>query len=219
MRNPEIRNPSKTYSFGEELANSITHGIGTALSITGLVVLVVLAARHGDVWQIVSFSIYGSTLILLYLASTLYHSFQKESVKNVFKIIDHASIYLLIAGTYTPILLVSIRGTWGWSIFGLIWGLALTGIVFKVFFIGRFKRISVFVYVLMGWFCVVAFREILTNIPTGGLIWLLAGGIFYTSGVVFYVWRKIPYNHAIWHLYVLAGSICHYFSILFYVMN
>jgi hemolysin III len=219
MMKQKETNPTKTYTFGEELANSITHGIGTTLSIAGLVVLVVLAVLHGDVWHIVSFSIYGSTLILLYLASTLYHSFKNEKVKHILKIVDHASIYILIAGTYTPFMLVSIRGPWGWSIFGLIWGLALTGIIFKAFFIGKFKKVSVFVYVLMGWLCVIALKEMLTNIPTGGLLWLLAGGIFYSSGVIFYLMHKIPYHHAIWHIFVLAGSICHYFSILFYVLN
>jgi hemolysin III len=206
------------YSFGEELANSITHGIGTALSIAGLVVLVVLGAWYGTAWHVVSFSIYGATLILLYLASTLYHSFRSERLKSIFKIIDHASIYILIAGTYTPFMLISLRGPWGWSIFGTIWGLAIAGIIFKVFFIGRFKRLSLVIYLIMGWLCVIAFREMFLRIPIGGIIWLGLGGLFYSLGVIFYAWKNLPYGHAIWHLFVLAGSVFHYFSILFYLL-
>ena len=217
-KNPPISQSPKVYSTGEEIANSITHGIGTALSIAGLVVLVVLAALHGDAMRIVSFSIYGSTLILLYLASTLYHSFRSPNVKHVFQIIDHASIYLLIAGTYTPFMLVGLGGPWGWTLFGVIWGLALLGIVFKALLINRFKKLSVGIYILMGWLCVIALKPMLMSIPLGGMIGLAAGGLFYTVGVVFYAWRKLSYNHAIWHLFVLAGSVCHYFSILFYLM-
>ena len=211
-------NVSKTYSLGEEIANSITHGIGTALSIAGLVVLVYFAAIYGDSWRIVSFSIYGSTLILLYLASTLYHSFRGQKIKRILKTIDHASIYILIAGTYTPFMLVSLRGPWGWSIFGIIWGLAILGIIFKIFFIGKFKKTSVAIYVLMGWLCVIALHEMLIQIPTGGMILLGIGGIFYTAGVAFYVWHRLPFNHAVWHLFVLGGSISHYFSIYFYIL-
>jgi hemolysin III len=209
---------NKLYSLGEEIANGITHGIGAALSIAGLVILVVLGARYGDAWHIVSFSIYGSTLIILYLASTLYHSIQHPQAKEVFRIIDHASVYLLIAGTYTPFMLVSLRGAWGWSLFGVIWGLTVLGIGFKIFFINRFKVISTLVYVLMGWLGVIAIKEMIANIETGGLIWLFAGGISYTIGVIFYAWKKLPYNHTIWHLFVLGGSICHFFAILFYVL-
>ncbi|MEZ4745508.1 MAG: hemolysin III family protein [Calditrichia bacterium] len=205
-------------NLGEEIANSITHGIGAGLSVAGLTLLVAFASIYGDVWRVVSFSIYGSTLILLYLASTLYHSFQNPRVKRVFKIIDHAAIYLLIAGTYTPILLVNMRGAWGWTLFVVIWGLTLAGIVLKIFFINRFKRLSTVIYVLMGWLCIVAIKEMIATIPPGGLAWLIAGGITYTLGVIFYVWHKLPYNHAIWHLFVLGGSICHFFAILFYVL-
>ncbi len=205
-------------NLGEEIANSITHGIGAGLSVAGLTLLVVFASIYGDVWRVVSFSIYGSTLILLYLASTLYHSFQNPRVKRVFKIIDHAAIYLLIAGTYTPILLVNMRGAWGWTLFVVIWGLTLAGIVLKIFFIHRFKKLSTVIYVLMGWLCIVAIKEMIATIPPGGLAWLIAGGITYTLGVIFYVWHKLPYNHAIWHLFVLGGSICHFFAILFYVL-
>ena len=177
-----------------------------------------MATKQNDVWKIVSFSIYGSTLILLYLASTLYHSFRSEKIKSILKIIDHASIYILIAGTYTPFMLINLRGPWGWSIFGSIWGLAILGIFFKIFFIGKAKKLSLVVYVFMGWLCMIALREMLIKIPIGGMVWLAVGGLFYTIGIIFYVWRKLPYNHAVWHLFVLAGSISHYFSIFFYIL-
>jgi hemolysin III len=203
---------------GEEIANSITHGIGAGLSAVGLIVLVVLATSYGDVWRIVSFSIYGATLIILYLASTLYHSFRNKRVKKIFKILDHSTIFLLIAGTYTPFLLISLRGVWGWILFGVIWGLAVSGIVFKALFINRFRKLSVLIYILMGWLCVVAIKQMVVRIPLGGLIGLTAGGVLYTTGVIFYAWRKLKFSHAIWHLFVLGGSICHYFSIFFYLL-
>jgi len=202
----------------EEIVNSITHGLGVVLSIAGLIVLVVLGAIHGNAWHVVSFSIYGSTLIILYLASTLYHSFQKPKLKRVFKILDHSAIYVLIAGTYTPFMLVNLRGPWGWSLFGIIWGLAILGIIFKLFFIDRYERLSLVIYLLMGWICIVAAKQMMLEIPMGGLAWLIAGGLLYTLGVLFFRWEKLRYNHAIWHLFVLGGSICHYFSILFYVL-
>ncbi|MGB7055713.1 MAG: hemolysin III family protein [bacterium] len=205
-------------TLGEEIANSITHGIGAGLSVVGLIVLVVLATLYGDVWRIVSFSIYGATLIILYLASTLYHSFRNRRVKRIFKILDHSTIFLLIAGTYTPFLLVSLRGVWGWILFGIIWALAVSGIVFKALCIDRFRKLSVLIYILMGWLCLIAVRQMVVRIPLGGLIGLTAGGVLYTAGVVFYAWRKLKFSHAIWHLFVLGGSICHYFSILFYVL-
>ena len=209
---------SMGYTIGEEIANSITHGVGAALSVAGLTLLVALAAIYGDVWRIVSFSIYGSSLILLYLASTLYHSIQYPKVKRILRIFDHAAIYLLIAGTYTPFTLVSMRGPWGWSLFGVVWGLALMGVAFKTVFIGRYEKIATAAYVLMGWLVVVAFKQMMLTIPPGGIVWLVLGGVAYTLGVIFYAWDKLPYNHAIWHLFVLAGSICHFFAVLFYVL-
>jgi hemolysin III len=206
------------YTVGEEIANSITHGIGAILSVAGLTLLVVLAALHGDVWRIVSFSIYGSSLVILYLASTLYHSIQHPKVKRVFRIFDHSAIYLLIAGSYTPFALVSMRGPLGWTILGVVWGLSVMGIVFKTFFIGRFEKIATAAYVLMGWLCVVTFQQLFTAIGSGGMMWLVLGGIAYTGGVIFYAWQKLPYNHAIWHLFVLGGSICHFFAILLHVL-
>ncbi len=199
------------------MANAITHGIGTGLSVVGSTLLVVRATLYGDVWRIVSFSIYGSTIILLYLASTLYHSFPHSPVKWALKIIDHGSIYLLIAGTYTPFLLVSMRETWGWILLSVIWGLALLGVGFKTLFIHRFRKLSTLIYILMGWLCVIALKQMLISIPSGGLVWLAVGGLVYTVGVIFYASHELPYNHAIWHLFVLGGSICHYFAILFYL--
>ncbi len=210
---------NKPVSFNrEELANSITHAIGVALSLAALVILVVYAAMQGDGWKILSFSIYGSSLVLLYTASTLYHSFSSERAKHYLKILDHAAIYLLIAGTYTPFLLVMIRGTWGWTLFGIIWGLAITGIIFKLFFVHRFRIVSTIIYLLMGWLIIVAFRPLIANVPENGLYWLLAGGLSYSFGVIFYLWERIPYHHAIWHLFVLGGSILHFFAVLFYVL-
>lgn len=207
----------RLYSLGEEIVHSITHGIGAGLGVAGLTLLVVLAVWYGNVYQIVSFSIYGATLIILYLASTLYHAFQNPGVKRVFKVIDHASIYLLIAGTYTPFLLVGLKGMWGWTLMVVIWGLAILGISFKVLFIHRYQKLSVLAYVLMGWLSVVMLKELLVNIPLGGLIWLAAGGVAYTVGVIFYALQKIPYMHVVWHIFVLGGSICHYFAVLLYL--
>lgn len=217
-KRPNTSLTHKAYTFGEELANSLTHGIGAALSVAGLVVLVVLAALHGDPWRVVSSAIYGGTLVILYLASTLYHGVQHPRIKGVLQIIDHTAIYLLIAGTYTPFLLVSLRGAWGWTLLGVIWGLAMLGIAFQSFFVRRQGKLSILTYILMGWLCVIALRELLVSIPPGGLIWLAIGGVLYTMGVIFYVWHKLPFNHAIWHLFVLAGSVSHFFAILFYVM-
>ncbi len=217
-KSPNTSLTHKAYTLGEELANSLTHGIGAALSVTGLVVLVVLAALHGDPWRVVSSAIYGGTLVILYLASTLYHGVQHPRIKGVLQIIDHTTIYLLIAGTYTPFLLVSLRGAWGWTLLGVIWGLAMLGVVFQSLFVRRQGRLSILTYILMGWLCVIALREMLVSIPSGGLIWLAVGGVLYTTGVIFYVWHKLPFNHAIWHLFVLAGSVSHFFAILFYVL-
>jgi hemolysin III len=203
----------------EETINALTHGLGAVLGAVGLAVLVVMASLRGDAWHIVSCSIYGATLVLLFTSSTLYHSFRAERIKHGFRIVDHASIYLLIAGTYTPFLLVNLRGRWGWSLFGVIWGLALAGILFQVFFVHRFRLAQTLIYLAMGWLVVIAFRPLLARVPKPGLLWLLFGGLFYTVGTVFYLWKKLPYHHAVWHLFVLGGSICHYFAILFYVVR
>jgi hemolysin III len=213
----EDQTSMRLFTLGEEIIHSITHGIGAGLSIVGLTLLVVLAVSYGNVYQIVSFGIYGATLIILYLASTLYHGVQHPRVKQVFKVIDHASIYLLIAGTYTPFLLVGLQGTWGWTFLVIIWGLAILGISFKVLFIHRFQKLSVLAYILMGWLSVVMLKELLVNIPLGGLILLAVGGVVYTVGVIFYTLQKVPYMHVIWHVFVLGGSICHYLAVLLYL--
>ncbi len=208
---------TRRLGFYEEVANTITHGLGVAFSIAGLVLLVVRAALYGDAWQVVSFSIYGSSLILLYLASTLYHGIRSKRVKKIFRIFDHSAIYLLIAGTYTPFLLVTLRGPWGWSLFGVIWGLALLGIVFKASFGPKYNTLSTIFYILMGWVVIIAIKPLIAALPAHGLMWLVAGGLAYTSGVIFYAWEKLPFNHAIWHSFVLAGSFLHFFAVLFYI--
>jgi len=215
MRNRE--DPTKFQSLGEEIANSITHGIGVAISVAILVLLVVFASKRGDTWRIVSFSIFGSSLIILYMASTLYHSFPQKRVKHFFRIMDHSSIYILIAGSYTPITLISMRGAWGWTIFGLVWGFAILGIISTVFLIGRFKIFSTAIYLFMGWLILIAIKPMILMVPRGMIIWLFIGGAFYTLGITFYLWKKMPYHHMIWHIFVLAGSISHFFGMLFYL--
>ncbi len=205
----------RTLSLGEEIFNSITHGIGTLLSIAALVILIVFAAVRGNVWHIVSFTIFGSTLVLLYLSSTLYHSFTKQKVKNLFARFDHAAIFLLIAGTYTPFLLTALRGVLGWVLFGIIWGVAITGVVIRSIYLTRFRKLMVGLYLAMGWMFVVAIGPMLKNLPAISIVFLFLGGIMYSIGVVFYIWRKLKYGHGIWHLFVLAGSIMHFFSVLY----
>ncbi|MEE9912615.1 MAG: hemolysin III family protein [Deltaproteobacteria bacterium] len=202
----------------EELLNSITHGAGILLSIAALVLLIVFSSTYGSTGHVVSCTIFGVTLILLYTASTLYHGIQKPHLKRVCKIFDHSCIYLLIAGTYTPFLLVTLRGVLGWTMFGVIWFLAVSGVVLKIFFVQRFKIISTIAYVLMGWIIVFAIKPLADALSSGGLVWLIAGGLAYTLGVIFYAWKKLPFNHAIWHLFVLTGSVCHFFAIIFYVI-
>lgn len=202
----------------EDVANALTHGFGLVLSLVGLCLLVALAVSHGTALHIVTCSVYGVTLVALYTASTLYHSIHFPRVKRILKIIDHCSIYLLIAGTYTPFTLVLFHDGWGWALFGLVWGLSVFGIIFKVFFVDRFRITSVSVYLLMGWMAIVAIKPMLALVPAGGIRLLLMGGVIYTAGILFYVWKRIPYNHAIWHVFVLAGSACHYFAVMFYVL-
>ena len=208
----------KYYSPIEEKINIISHAIGFILSIVALVLLVTHATQHGDVWHIVSFSIFGASLIILYAASTFYHSAKKSELRNRLNIIDHASIYVLIAGTYTPFTLVTLKGAIGWVIFGISWGLALTGIILKLFFIGKYNLMSTIMYVLMGWVIVFAIKPLSNNLPLAGLLWLVAGGISYTIGAILYGIKKIKFNHAIFHLFVLMGSFCHFISVFFYVL-
>jgi hemolysin III len=206
------------YTPREEIANAISHGIGALLSIAALVLLIVYSVKYGDVWHVVSFSIFGSTLVLLYVFSTLLHSIQHRIVKNVFEILDHAAIYLLIAGSYTPFLLVTIRGALGWTIFGIVWGFAILGIILKIFFVKRFIILSTICYILMGWLMIIAIKPLYLNLPFNGIVWLVVGGLLYTFGTIFYVWRRVPYHHAIWHTFVLAGSTAHFIAVLFYVL-
>lgn len=231
----------------EELANSLTHGLGTALAVAGLVLMIVTAARHGTARDIVGASIFGSTLILLYLMSTLYHAFRGPKLKLVFKVFDHSAIFLLIAGTYTPFCLSALRGPWGWTLFGLVWGLAALGITFKGIFYGRLARvafrpapldhlhalpdasgldpafvqrmgwISTTIYLLMGWIIVIAAAPLGRALSAHGLYWLFGGGFFYSVGAAVYSFEKLRYHHALWHLFVVAGSACHVFSVLFHV--
>lgn len=202
-------------TIGEEIFNSITHGIGTLLSIAALILLIVFTAIKGNAWHVVSFTIFGSTLVLLYLASTLYHSFTKEKVKNLFARFDHAAIFLLIAGTYTPFLLTAIRGTFGWTLFGIVWAVAIAGVVIRSIYLTRFRKLMVGLYLAMGWMFVVAIGPMMKNLPGISLLFLLLGGIFYSIGVVFYSWRSLKYGHGIWHLFVLAGSIMHFFAVIY----
>lgn len=200
-----------------ERFNSISHLVGAVAALAGLIVVVVIAAQQGDPWKIVSFSIYGTTLFLLYTISTLYHSLRGRA-KRIFRKLDHLSIYFLIAGTYTPFTLVTLRGVWGWTLFGVIWGLALAGMVLEALPQKGNRVLSVVVYVLMGWLVLVALKPLLEALPLAGFIWLLLGGVFYTGGLAFYLFdEKIRHFHGIWHLFVLAGSVSHYLTILLYV--
>ncbi|MEW8027054.1 MAG: hemolysin III family protein [Candidatus Thiodiazotropha sp.] len=206
------------YSLGEEIAHAVSHGIGIVLSIAGLVVLVAFAALYGNSWHITSSSIYGATLILLYTASTLYHGIPQPTVKRVLRRIDHAAIFLLIAGTYTPFTLVNLRGAWGWTLFGLVWGIAILGVLLEILAKRRIKWLSLTLYLGLGWLVVIAIDPLLDAVASGGLILLLAGGLCYSLGVIFYLWKRLAYHHAVWHLFVMAGSLLHFFSIFFYVL-
>lgn len=208
----------KPYTFAEEVFNSLTHGVGALLGIAGLVILLVFAAIDGNAWKIVSSALFGASMVFLYTSSTLYHAVSGRK-KVILNKIDHAAIYVLIAGTYTPFMLVTLRGPWGWSLFGAIWGLTVAGIVFKLYFYTpKLRTLSALLYIVMGWLVIVATRPLLENLSSGGLWWLLAGGVSYTAGVVFYLWKKLPFGHGIWHLFVLGGTVCHYFAILLHVV-
>jgi len=207
------------YTVGEEIANAVSHGIGVLLGIAGLSVLTVAAATRGEgAWQVVPCVIYGVMLLLMFTISTLYHSFTNPRVKRVFRILDHEAIFLMIAGSYTPFLLITLRGPLGWTLFGVVWGIAAAGLLFQGFFTGRFKKISTLLYVVMGWIIVGALKPLIDHMPASGIRWLVAGGLCYTVGAGIYLLKRVPYHHAIWHLFVLAGSICHYFAILWHVL-
>ncbi|MGZ7440571.1 PAQR family membrane homeostasis protein TrhA [Paenibacillus sp. TH7-28] len=207
-----------TFDRREEIANAVTHGIGALLSVAALVLLIVFSSIKGTAWHVVSFTIYGASMLLLYLCSTLVHSFKAGKAKDLFEFLDHSSIYIFIAGTYTPFLLVVLRGPLGWSLFGTVWGIALLGVVFKAFFVKRFLFLSTVFYVIMGWLIVIAWGPLTAAVPSQGIVLLVTGGVLYTLGTVFYVWRGFPYHHAIWHLFVLGGSVTHFFAILLYLL-
>ena len=210
----EIDRRKRRRLSAEEIANSVTHGVGLVLSVAGFVTLLVLAIVRGSAWHIVACSVYGASLVCLYSASTLYHAVLSPRLKRTLRIFDHGAIYLLIAGTYTPFLLLNLRGPWGWSLFGVVWGLAFAGILFKLWFVDHFEHASTGVYVAMGWLVVIAAKPVLAHVPAATILWLAAGGVLYSAGVVFYAWKRLPYSHAVWHLFVLGGSSCHYVAVL-----
>jgi hemolysin III len=201
----------------DELANTLTHGIGLICSILGFAVLLVLAILRGGTWQIFGCAIYGITLVCLYAASTFYHGVSSPRAKRALHIFDHCAIYLLIAGTYTPFLLVNLHGSWGWSLFAGMWSLAVAGILFKLWFADRFPILSVTMYLAMGWLGLIAARQVYLHVPLRGVVWILLGGLAYSIGVIFYSCKRIPHHHAVWHLLVMAGSVCHYVAILYSV--
>lgn len=207
-----------TFTRGEEIANAITHGVGAVLSIVGLTLLIVLSSLEGTPWHVISFTIYGVTMLLLYVSSTLVHSFPEGKVKDLFEIFDHSSIYLFIAGTYTPFLFIAVKGTTGWTLFGIVWGIALAGIVFKAFFVKKFLFISTILYVFMGWMIVFAWDSLTQNIAHQGIVLLVVGGVLYTIWAVFYVWRGFRFHHMIWHMFVLGGTVLHFLAIILYVL-
>lgn len=214
-----IREMTKSkYTLGEEIAHSVSHGFGMALSIVGLVVMVWLSLRYGDIWHLVTTSIYGGSLILLYSASTLYHAIPNPRAKHVFQLIDHAAIFVLIAGTYTPFLLVNLRGPWGWSLFAVVWTIAILGVFLETMKKERVRWLSLTLYLGLGWMIVVAVKPLLESVNPAGLWWLLTGGLLYSLGVIFYVRKQMLYHHAIWHVFVLGGSAAHYLAVIYGVI-
>lgn len=204
----------KLYTKKEEIFNAVTHGVGACLAIAALVILVVLAALKGTAIHVVTFSIFGIMLVILYLVSTLYHSLTHDKVKKLFRKFDHISIFLLIAGTYTPFCLATLKGSMGWTILGIVWGCTLLGILMKVFYAGKKEVLSTLLYIIMGWLVIIAIKPLYMLMSVHGFVFLVSGGVFYTLGTYFYVQDKIRYNHGIWHLFVLAGSTFHFFSVL-----
>jgi hemolysin III len=203
--------------LNDEWANSLTHGIGFLLSVIGCFFLISLSVQQNDYSKIISFLVYGSSLVILYASSTLYHLFRSFNLKRIFRIIDHCAIYILIAGSYTPFTMLTLKGTLGWSLFGIIWGLTILGIVFKIFFTHRFQIFSTCIYLIMGWLVIIALKPLMTALPYLGLVGLFAGGLCYTLGIVFFALDKKRFYHAIWHLFVMGGSACHYFTVLLYL--
>lgn len=206
------------YRFGDELASSVIHGIGILLSIAALAALVMRTAQAGSASDVLASAVYGMSLVALYSASTLYHAIRLESARRWLRTLDHIAIFLLIAGTYTPFTLIALRGAWGWSLFGMVWSLALLGSTLELGMFKRYRRFAVLLYVAMGWIGIVAFRPLLAHLQFGGMVLLLAGGAAYTLGVPFYLWRKLPYHHSVWHVFVLAGSVLQFLAVFFYVV-
>lgn len=206
------------YSMKEEAANTWSHVLGALLSIAALIALLVPSIQQGDPWRISSFSIYGISMFLLFFASSAYHYATTPATKAKLKTLDHCAIFLLIAGTYTPLLLIELRGVLGWSIFAVVWSMAIVGIIAKIYWAERFKKISLFFYLIMGWLIVFSGDELLGKLATGALYWLIAGGLAYSIGAIFYANKRIPYNHAIWHIFVLLGGACHFVTIYLYVL-
>lgn len=212
-----LAGPKREQSQGEEIANSISHGIGLVAALVGTPFLIIHAARHGDAGFVAGTSLFSATMILLYLSTTLYHALPIGKAKRVFRVIEHSAIFLLIAGTYTPFTLGVLRGAWGWTLFGVVWGLAATGVALKVFDKASHPILSTGLYLLMGWLIVIAVDPLVAKVPTSGLLWLIAGGLSYTSGVAFFATdSRLRYGHLIWHLFVIAGTACHYFAVLWY---
>ncbi len=215
----DLQHPSTAADVRDEIASALTHGLGAVAALAGGAVLITLAALHGDAWQLGASIVFGVSLLLLYTASTLYHAIQHPVAKGRLKVFDHCAIYLLIAGTYTPFTLIGLRGTWGWGLFAAIWSLAIGGVIFKLFYTGRFKRLSTAIYIAMGWLIVVAIKPMLASLDAWTIGWLFAGGLFYTLGTYFYHRESIRFSHAIWHLFVIAGSVCHFVAVTAQVLH
>lgn len=210
--------PDKLQTKAEEIGNATTHGLGVLLSLAAITLLIIFAANKGDTLKLISSLVFGCTLLLMYASSTLYHSLRDPKLKHFLRIVDHSSIYLLIAGSYTPFMLVTLKGPWGWTMFAVVWLLAFAGVVFKMFFVHKFELLSTSIYLLMGWMSLIVIKPIYQLLPLGGLECIVAGGLCYTVGVIFYAWERLKFSHVLWHLFVLAGSIFHFFAVLFYVV-
>src|SRR6476620_524087 len=208
--------PKRVPSLGEEIANCVSHGVGLLAALVATPFLVLAAARRGDGVAIVGASVFAGTVVVLYLASTLYHAMPSNKAKHVFRIIDHSAIFLLIAGTYTPFTLGVLRGAWGWALFGVVWGLAVLGVTLKAVGGIRYPRLSTALYITMGWLALIAIRPLWLHVPVAGWLWLIAGGLAYTGGIVFYAAERVPYGHFVWHVFVLIGTTCHFFAVLWH---
>jgi len=214
----ELAIQERTQSLGEEIANSVSHGVGLLAAVAAAPVLVLSAVQHDGAARIVGASVFAATMVLLYLTSTLYHALPRNRAKRVFQVLDHAAIFLMIAGTYTPFTLGVLRGPWGWTLFGLVWGLALAGVVLTAVGGVRYPKLSTCLYIAMGWLVLIAVKPLWLRVPPWGLFWLLAGGIAYTGGVAFYAAKRVRYSHFVWHLFVITGTACHFIAVLRYAV-